>query len=329
VADGVDGSIDPVLDIDIDGIAVSGKATISNAAQIDKDDSGVITELLRTNRTSDTPADNDEVQIRHFAENDNDTQKEYARETITQLDVTAGTEKGQWEVSVADGVDGSVDPVLSANIDSVDAKTKFNVNVSDDSADVETGQRFVDSATPAANDIQRTGYFGRNDTAVKFEYARQEVEIINPATGSEKSNIVFKTSEAGSLTETMRINECGPIIPVGGGYQGFEFSSIADDAADSFFALCRIGFLLIGGRTSTAANVNALIIFRTGSSGINFIQIVSQSGSSLVDVLNDTTLTGTTGVNGRFTVSTQTDQNIYLENRIGSAVSVQVIPFGA
>jgi len=110
----VDGSIDPVIESDTDATTITGKGIIQ------RDDPGVGVEILRTNRTSASPADNDNVQISHFAENDNNLQKEYARDTITQLDVSDGTEKGRKTISVADGADGSLDPVLDVDIDGMD-----------------------------------------------------------------------------------------------------------------------------------------------------------------------------------------------------------------
>lgn len=96
--------------------AAAASAAAAAIGSFSKDDPGVSVEVLRSTRTSDSPADNDNATFKHFAENDNDLVKELIRLTYTQLDVSDGSEKGRLGIAVADGVDGSIDPVLDIDI---------------------------------------------------------------------------------------------------------------------------------------------------------------------------------------------------------------------
>jgi len=66
--------------------------------------------------TSATPADNDTRTVEYRQRNDGGANVPYASVSVTALDVTSGTEKGKVTWSVADGVDGSVDPVVDLEI---------------------------------------------------------------------------------------------------------------------------------------------------------------------------------------------------------------------
>ena len=96
----------------IDNIVVNGGSS-TLPILIQKTEDGVGTSLLRYDRVSASPADNDYYDIDYYSENDNNQQVQFARMRIKQLDVSDGTEKGQIIFSVADGTDGSIDDVLT------------------------------------------------------------------------------------------------------------------------------------------------------------------------------------------------------------------------
>jgi len=96
-----------------DGLSITGTSAIPISIQRNED--GASTTLIKLDRTSASPADNDYYDISFNAENDNNQQHEFARIRMTQLDVSDGTEKGQFLFSLADGADGSVDDVLALN----------------------------------------------------------------------------------------------------------------------------------------------------------------------------------------------------------------------
>lgn len=68
-----------------------------------KNDDGAATQVLKSTRTSASPVDDDSAFFSHLANNDSAAAIEYARETVTQKDVTDGSEKGEYEIGVANG----------------------------------------------------------------------------------------------------------------------------------------------------------------------------------------------------------------------------------
>ena len=102
---------------------------------------------------------------------------------------------------------------------------------------------------------------------------------------------------------------------------GFKTGSsivISDDSVATLdFTAGARGVLVVSG--STAAAQAAVIHFRVGTSESSTIL----SATSNVDVTTGV-LTGTTGVNGKLTISAATDNKIYIENRLGSEFSYQL-----
>lgn len=97
--------------------------------------------------------------------------------------------------------------------------------------------------------------------------------------------------------------------------------TIADDTAVSFTPSGAItGMLLL---TSTSAGINAICPFRTTSS-------VFCSGLALGASVNVTTgaLIGTTGTDGKVTISAHTDGKVYIENRSGSTTYISILIMG-
>jgi hypothetical protein len=94
-----------------DGIVLEGNATLP--FHLKKNEDGASTTLIKLERTSASVADNDYYDVEFNSENDNDQIHTFGRIRLKQLDVSDGTEKGQFIFSLADGVDGSVDDVLA------------------------------------------------------------------------------------------------------------------------------------------------------------------------------------------------------------------------
>ena len=102
-------------------------------------------------------------------------------------------------------------------------------------------------------------------------------------------------------------------------------SSIADDNFISFTPSKAIGMLMMGGRHTNYRGVSALIVYGTVTTA--FCEILGQPGTNVerrTGVLN-----GTTGTDGRVTVSAHTDGKIYIENRFGQTISINWQLFGS
>lgn len=96
---------------------------------------------------------------------------------------------------------------------------------------------------------------------------------------------------------------------------GRSFGSFGDDTANSITP-ARTNGLIIFGNTGGGGglSLSGIVVYRTGGSPSTLILV--QPGS----VVEATTgiLNGTTGTDGKFTISTHTDGKIYFENRTGS-----------
>ena len=95
-----------------------------------------------------------------------------------------------------------------------------------------------------------------------------------------------------------------------------EDTRVSDDAIVKFFPPRSQGILVIG--TSTV-NGGGMFLFRTAKN-TGGASMTSISKLALTDVATGD-LTGTTGVNGRMTVSAATDGSIQIENRIGFPIN--------
>ena len=103
----------------VDGVVINGNGS-TLPLHIQKTEDGVSTELMRFDRKSASPADNDYYDIKFYSKNDNDEQVGFVIFRFMQLDVSDGTEKGQFSILVADGADGSLDEVFKFNISEAD-----------------------------------------------------------------------------------------------------------------------------------------------------------------------------------------------------------------
>ena len=71
---------------------------------------------------------------------------------------------------------------------------------------------YRNSASPAVNDIIGNIRFrGKNSAGSNKEYGAIYSGIVSPTNGSESSFMIFNTTQAGTLTERLRINEYGNI----------------------------------------------------------------------------------------------------------------------
>ena len=100
--------------------------------------------------------------------------------------------------------------------------------------------------------------------------------------------------------------------------------TLADDAATYYTPPSILGVILINGRVSTYAQIFGMANFRTTSS----VYCVSMLAGTAFAVTTGV-LAGTTGVDGKFTVSPHTDGRIYIENRFGASVNFAITYLGA
>jgi hypothetical protein len=122
VADGVDGSMDEAMRITKEGHVGIGKTDPDTRLHVLEDDPGANIDLITFDRTTGSPADGDSYDIIFNHENDNDQQEDFAQIRLIASDVSDGTEGGAIvsdgteggaiAISVADGVDGSMDEAM-------------------------------------------------------------------------------------------------------------------------------------------------------------------------------------------------------------------------
>ena len=210
----------------IDNIVVNGGSS-TLPILIQKTEDGVGTSLLRYDRVSASPADNDYYDIDYYSENDNNQQAQFARMRIKQLDVSDGTEKGQIIFSVADGTDGSIDDVLT--LDKTGATVtgalvvSGNLTVSGTTTTVNSTTVTVDDpiltlggdTAPGSDDNKdrgiefrwhngssaKIGFFGFHDSTGKFTFipdASNSSEVFSGTAGT-----VVATTFEGNLTGTI------------------------------------------------------------------------------------------------------------------------------
>ena len=210
----------------IDNIVINGGSS-TLPILIQKNEDGASTSLMRYDRTSASPADNDYYDIDYYAENDNNQQAPFARLRIKQLDVSDGTEKGQVIWSVADGADGSVDDVLT--IDKTGATVtgglvvSGNLTVSGTTTTANSTTVTIDDpiftlggdTAPGSDDNKdrgiefrwhngsaaKIGFFGFDDSTGKFTFipdASNSSEVFSGTAGT-----VVATTFEGNLTGTI------------------------------------------------------------------------------------------------------------------------------
>lgn len=108
-----------------------------------------------------------------------------------------------------------------------------------------------------------------------------------------------------------------------GNLVGLIVQTINDDAAYSFTPGNAIGMVIIGHRESSYTTAWGMAGYRT--SATVFCTIMNGS----VNFATTTgALTGTTGTDGKMTVSAHTDGKVYIENRLGVAISINIICLG-
>jgi hypothetical protein len=108
-----------------------------------------------------------------------------------------------------------------------------------------------------------------------------------------------------------------------GNLYGTTPANISDDAAISFTPANNIGLIFIWRRFTTITSWGFVYYRATTSPAC----VILTGGSTLEATTG--VLAGTTGTDAKFTVSAHTDEKIYLENRLGAAVSMHYILFGA
>lgn len=187
---------------------------------------------------------------------------------------------------------------------------------------------------PLANDILGTSAFSGIETGTTYVDAATIVAVAEAdfASGSTPARMSMRTAGAGSTTlnERMRIDANGVQVfgrlTVNSAVAYATSVTIADDAVATVTPGRTGGFLMMTsgggvGTTVTNESASAQIFFDCGSSspaiskGTGFASI-----GSLVDVVT-TDLTGTSGTDGRVTVSARNNGTLKIENRLGASTT--------
>lgn len=116
-----------------------GTNTPASKLHVSLDTTTASVELARYDKTSSSPNDNDEYYISYYAENNNNTQHEYARKSLKCTSVIDTSEKGELLFETANGTNGNLEEVLSLNTDHVEFK-KYTKESSTDNITASTTQ---------------------------------------------------------------------------------------------------------------------------------------------------------------------------------------------
>jgi len=122
-------------------------------------------------------------------------------------------------------------------------------------------------------------------------------------------------------TETAPTDKCVHIPD--GNLIGKTINAFADDTAQSFTPVTTFGVILVFGKASPYMNISALVDFRVGVGATTYLLLDGGAAAVTTGVLS-----GTTGTDGKFTISAHTDGKIYLENRRGMAIAIHYVLFG-
>jgi hypothetical protein len=136
------------------------------------------------------------------------------------------------------------------------------------------------------------------------------------ATAADSSKLASKTPGATGLDLVQATNVTDARSAIGMQYS--ELPSLTDDKATNIVPKSNNGFLII---RALAINTGALISF-AAVTGTAYCSIIASSGS--IEARTGA-LSGTTGTDGKLTVSAHTDGKIYLENRLGYTIYLAYI----
>lgn len=146
--------------------------------------------------------------------------------------------------------------------------------------------------------------------------------------GGDKFGIMVSDDGAGASPEAALLISDDATIelvgPVTGRLRSAEDLTIADDAAASVTPSRQGGMLAVMCNASTTAPVSgmsAMVYFDVGSGAATVKESTTIGGT--VDTTTGA-LTGTTGTDGRVTVSAHTDGTVYIENRTGVSRTFRV-----
>jgi len=101
-------------------------------------------------------------------------------------------------------------------------------------------------------------------------------------------------------------------------------NSLNDDTAYSFSPRNKFSAMLVSARASNYQSCSALVVFRAYTDP--FCQLLVGGANTAVTT---GALSGTTGADGKFTISAHTDGKVYFENRLGVTVSFHFVFIGA
>jgi hypothetical protein len=107
-----------VTDADNNNVGI-GTGSPTSKLHVDAKNDGAFYGYATFDSSSTTPANNDERYIDYKQKNDADSNVVYQRESFIAESVTAGAEKGTWELSTANGA-GAITPIIKAGPDNIE-----------------------------------------------------------------------------------------------------------------------------------------------------------------------------------------------------------------
>jgi len=310
-----------------DGFLIQGISQIP--LNIQRNEDGVSTTLIKLDRTSASPADNDYYDISFNAENDNDQQHEFARIRMKQLDVSDTTEKGQLLFYTANGNDGNVDEVMKLDKSGMTVtgalSVSGNLTVSGDTITVNSTTVTIDDpvftlggdAAPTSDDNKdrgiefrwhngsapKLGFFGFDDSTGKFTFipdAVNNVEVFSGAAGTIVNNL--EGNVTGNLTGNVTGNVTGDLTGdvtgnVTGDLTGDVTGNVTGNLTGTILTASQanitgVGALSAGSITSTFGNINigGSNLTATGTTILESVGIGTASPSSKLHIESAYTL---------------------------------------
>lgn len=163
-------------------------------------------------------------------------------------------------------------------------------------------------AASGTNKKLAASYVARSDAGAKLITGNAR-ELTVPATG---------TAALLEQINTFTVSQVMPLVRSGAPL------TLLDDTAVSINMGTLTGIIILVAGLSTLAS--GAVVFRTGTN-LMCATVASAAGTKIVPT-TATVLTGTSGVDGNFTVSAHSNGNLYLENRTGTSFAMTYLVIG-
>lgn len=184
---------------------------------------------------------------------------------------------------------------------------------------------YRNSSTPAAVDfLSKIQWNGKDNAANKTAYAEIDVQIADTTDASEDANLIFRNVVGGTMTDALAIGQTAAVfasalqIKAPAGVISTSVS-INDDSFTSLTPASNGGLLSIGISASPGATRPFGIVAVRPTAAASPVTVAWSDATNVA--YSTATPNGTTGTDGKLTISCPGDGNVYVENRLGAQLT--------